>query len=200
MKTYFKTKWVDGETPVNAANLNKLENAVQELSETSIGPSDLIVKEDGGLKKTVIEGAVVLELSDNFIKTSNDSITSINVISDSLEIKGEKDLSLYLAEETDHYTVMYGDKKIFPITQSSYVQVEGEDSMGLNEYLEKKFNDLYQYFSQETENLKSEITALKETVSELKTDLDYLESFIEDAGITTTTTTKDPNSTVIKPL
>lgn len=72
--------------------------------------------------------------------------------------------------------------------------------MGLNEYLEKKFNDLYQYFSQETENLKSEITALKETVSELKTDLDYLESFIEDAGITTTTTTKDPNSTVIKPL
>lgn len=90
MKTYFKTKWVDGETPVNAANLNKLENAVQELSETSIGPSDLIVKEDGGLKKTVIEGAVVLELSDNFIKTSNDSITSINVISDSLEIKGEK--------------------------------------------------------------------------------------------------------------
>lgn len=199
MKTYLKTKWVDGETPVNAANLNKLENAVQELSETSIGPSDLIMKEDGGLMKTVVDGTVVLELSDNFIKTSNDSITSINVISDPLETRGEKDLSLYLAEETDHFTAMYGDKKIFPVTQSSYVQVEGED-IGLNEYLEKKFNDLYQYFSQVTENLKSEIITLKETISELKTDLDYLESFIEDAGITTTTTTKDPNSTVIKPL
>ena len=68
MKTYLKTKWVDGETPVNAANLNKLENAVQELSETAISPSDLDVKENGGLKKTLNDGKVILELSEHFLQ------------------------------------------------------------------------------------------------------------------------------------
>ena len=31
--SYTPTKWVDGETPVNAQNLNKLENAVKANSE-----------------------------------------------------------------------------------------------------------------------------------------------------------------------
>ena len=31
MKTYQKTKWVDNKTPVNAKNLNKIEDAISDL-------------------------------------------------------------------------------------------------------------------------------------------------------------------------
>lgn len=40
-KVYIKTKWIDDETPVNAANLNKLENAISDLYQSTIGPADL---------------------------------------------------------------------------------------------------------------------------------------------------------------
>lgn len=34
-KSYTKTTWVDNKTPVNAKNLNKIENALSELYETA---------------------------------------------------------------------------------------------------------------------------------------------------------------------
>lgn len=38
---YKKTFWVDGETPVNAQNMNKIEDAIQELADTSLKCSNL---------------------------------------------------------------------------------------------------------------------------------------------------------------
>jgi hypothetical protein len=43
MKTvYFKTKWVDNKTPVNAANLNNIENGLETLFNTSISNAEII--------------------------------------------------------------------------------------------------------------------------------------------------------------
>lgn len=50
---YIKTKWVDSKTPVNAANLNKIENAIYDLYQNTISPSELV--EGEGIKIEVTE-------------------------------------------------------------------------------------------------------------------------------------------------
>ena len=45
---YIKTSWVDGKTPVNAANLNKIENAIFDLYQNTLSPSDIV--EGNGVK------------------------------------------------------------------------------------------------------------------------------------------------------
>ena len=40
--TYFKTRWVDNQTPVNAANLNNIENGIDTLFRTSVSNSELV--------------------------------------------------------------------------------------------------------------------------------------------------------------
>lgn len=41
MKDYKKTKWVDGKTPVNAQNLNKIEDAVKYLFDNSLSKDSI---------------------------------------------------------------------------------------------------------------------------------------------------------------
>ena len=44
--TYSKTKWVDNKTPVNADNLNKIENAINKLFVEAVD-KDTIIEGDG---------------------------------------------------------------------------------------------------------------------------------------------------------
>lgn len=39
---YDKTTWVDNETPVNASNMNKIENALETLFDTALTPSSIL--------------------------------------------------------------------------------------------------------------------------------------------------------------
>lgn len=39
---YIKTSWVDNKTPINAANLNKIENAISDLYANSLSPSEIV--------------------------------------------------------------------------------------------------------------------------------------------------------------
>lgn len=39
---YVKTKWVDNKTPVNASNLNKIEDAIYNLNASSVSYSDIV--------------------------------------------------------------------------------------------------------------------------------------------------------------
>jgi hypothetical protein len=41
-KDYIKTKWVDSSTPVNAANLNKIENGLADLFSLGLSASEVI--------------------------------------------------------------------------------------------------------------------------------------------------------------
>ena len=47
-KTYNKTKWIDKRTPVNAQNLNKLEEAVKYLYDTAL--EEGFIKQGEGIK------------------------------------------------------------------------------------------------------------------------------------------------------
>ena len=39
---YIKTTWIDNKTPVNAANLNKIENAISDLYSNAVSASEII--------------------------------------------------------------------------------------------------------------------------------------------------------------
>lgn len=45
---YIKTTWIDSKTPVNAANLNKIENAIYDLYQNALSPSEIV--EGDGIK------------------------------------------------------------------------------------------------------------------------------------------------------
>lgn len=40
--SYIKTRWVDNKTPINSANLNKIENAITDLYDNALSPSEII--------------------------------------------------------------------------------------------------------------------------------------------------------------
>lgn len=50
---YIKTTWVDNKTPVNAANLNKIENAIVDLYQNALSVSDFT--EGKGIKLEVTQ-------------------------------------------------------------------------------------------------------------------------------------------------
>lgn len=41
-KVYIKTTWIDNKTPINAANMNKIESAISDLCSSAISYSDLV--------------------------------------------------------------------------------------------------------------------------------------------------------------
>ena len=50
---YIKTTWVDSKTPVNATNLNKIENALYDLYQNALSPSEIV--EGNGIKVEVTQ-------------------------------------------------------------------------------------------------------------------------------------------------
>ena len=67
---YVKTQWIDNKTPVNAANLNKIENALHTLYSNSLGYSD--IKEGEGIKVEVTaDKEVKISTSPQVLKSSN---------------------------------------------------------------------------------------------------------------------------------
>ena len=44
--SYTKTNWVDGETPINAANLNNIENGIAELFDAIFPIGQIVIKGD----------------------------------------------------------------------------------------------------------------------------------------------------------
>lgn len=72
MKTvYIKTTWIDDKTPVNAANLNKIENAIYDLYSNSLSPSDLV--NGKGIKVSTTANKSIEFSVDDTVMTSNSS-------------------------------------------------------------------------------------------------------------------------------
>lgn len=65
---YIKTTWVDNKTPVNAANLNKIENAILDLYQNALSVSDF--SEGNGINLNITEDKKLQ------VSVSNDVITS----------------------------------------------------------------------------------------------------------------------------
>ena len=68
---YTKTKWVDGKTCVNAANLNKIESGIENLYRNAVGESQLQGGDGISLNKDPMTGNITIG-----IKEENDLISS----------------------------------------------------------------------------------------------------------------------------
>lgn len=65
---YIKTTWIDNKTPVNAANLNKIENAIVDLYQNALSVSDF--SEGEGIKLDVTDDKKLQVSVSNGVLTS----------------------------------------------------------------------------------------------------------------------------------
>lgn len=106
--TYIKTTWIDNKTPVNAANLNKIESALSDLYSNAISPSEIL--EGDGVR--IVNAACVTDCYGNSSKgvqisvsdrvMQSDSCKGVDIVTDQSSIlEFEKDrLYLFLNPET----------------------------------------------------------------------------------------------------
>lgn len=78
MKKYNKTNWEDGKTPVNAENLNKIEEGLSNVTEEALRASDIV----GGLgieTKLTEEGRIQLDMSSFPVNVIHDGRDTVEV-------------------------------------------------------------------------------------------------------------------------
>ena len=78
--TYNKTQWVDNSTPVNAENLNNIENGISNLYSNAIGLSELI--EGDGIEIKNTNSGVSFGLSFRMVDTKPESSSSNGNVGD----------------------------------------------------------------------------------------------------------------------
>ena len=105
---YIKTTWIDNKTPVNAANLNKIENAISDLYTNAISPSEIL--EGDGIRIADATSSsdcygntkkgIQISVSDKIMQS--ESCKGIDVVTDASSIlQFEKDrLYFFLNPET----------------------------------------------------------------------------------------------------
>lgn len=88
MKTiYVKTTWIDNKTPVNAANMNKIENAIADLYSNALTASE-ITNGDGINVSITKDKAVEISVSNSVMKSETcDSVEVVVGDLDSYELR-----------------------------------------------------------------------------------------------------------------
>lgn len=196
-KIYDRTFWVDGETPVSADNLNKIEKGIQELSELSVRPSDLIVTEDSGIKIDTVDGKILISIDNSTVLRGDNSIDTIKVISNSVDVDPTGN-NLYLLIDDNSkfptYKIIYKGIEYFPgEIKSDFIKCEND--VPLENYIENKLTDLESEFNSLLNNLKreinediieikdslvSEINKLSKSLNTLSTKVDWVSSRVKD--------------------
>ena len=161
MKAYKKTIWVDGETPINASNLNKIETALGTLSETALTLESLESADDK-ITITSKDGKVQFGLAGSTLMT--DSISSFNVV-DARPTVTEKN-GVYLWNRTpgdgeieDEYTMIVHGRTANVRTTASCVKVNSNQT--IYDYVNAEINSV-------RGELLAEISKLKKQIEELK--------------------------------
>ena len=108
VNNYIKTTWIDNKTPVNAANLNKIESAISDLYTNAISPSELL--EGDGIRIADVtcnsdcygNSSKGLQISVSDRVMQSDSCCGVDIVTDqSSVLQFEKDrLYLFLNPET----------------------------------------------------------------------------------------------------
>ena len=78
--TYIKTKWIDNKTPVNAANLNKIEDSLSYLYNNAIGLTDIV--EGKGVKVSIDSDKKELQIGVNSEVMISSNINGLEYIFD----------------------------------------------------------------------------------------------------------------------
>lgn len=173
-KVYKRTYWVDHETPVNAENLNKIESALYDLSETTLRPSDLTTVEGGAIILNSNCGKISLEVDKSLFLRVTESLKEINVISSPDQLEDGKENSLYfILDENNNYKINYNNNEYTQVIQIS--QIKTEDGNSLEDYLTEKESLLKTEVNAYTDKLRSDlITQLESQNSALQAKADEL--------------------------
>ena len=193
-KIYSRTYWIDHETPVNAKNLNKIEEALYELSEKSLRPSDFFVKENGGLEVTTSCGCVYLNLDDSVLRSS-ENLKKIDVLSDLSDydptINGN--FCFLIDDDKKSYKLIYNGEQYSTELNVSYVNYD--ENTSLVEFLEKEKSEIYSEIKKESNILRDDwsiaieelispftkkIEELTRKINTLSTKCNFLEDKIKD--------------------
>ena len=105
MKQYKKTVWVDGQTPVNASNLNKIETALSEVSKLALSPSDLTSLNEDEIKIGSDCGKITFGIGDKILRT--DSVNTVNVLNSNGENSDEKSDIAFVVSSSDEVDSMF---------------------------------------------------------------------------------------------
>ena len=161
MKTYKKTIWVDGETPINASNLNKIETALSTLSETALTMESL-ESSDNKITITSKDGKVQFGLAGSTLMT--DTISSFNVVDERPTVMEKNGVYLWNrtpgdGEIEDEYTLIAHGRTANLRTTANCVKVNSNQT-------------IYEYVNAEIQALRgdlmAEITKLKKQIDDLK--------------------------------
>lgn len=79
--TYVKTKWIDNKTPVNAANLNKIEDSLGYLYNNALGITDIV--EGKGIKVNVDSDKKEVQIGVGSEVMNSSNISGIEYVFDS---------------------------------------------------------------------------------------------------------------------
>ena len=78
---YTKTKWVDGKTCVNAANLNKIESGIENLYRNAVGESQLKEGDGISLNKNPETGDIVVGIKEENDLIRSSAVSKIEIVS-----------------------------------------------------------------------------------------------------------------------
>lgn len=136
MKQYKKTVWVDGQTPINASNLNKIETALSEISKLALAPSDLTSLNEKEIKVGSDCGKITFGIGENILRTDN--INAINIINSNGENSDKKSDITFVVSSSDEMDSMFPGTYSFnkdgvmhfPIAHEASILRENGDTVG----------------------------------------------------------------------
>ena len=126
---YTKTKWVDGKTCVNAANLNKIESGIENLYRNAVGESQLQEGDGISLNKDPMTGNITIG-----IKTENDLVSSSAVgrieVVESMPAEPDPNCMYFVKDlDTGKFDLVFGGINLLSTISSADVplaKLEGE--------------------------------------------------------------------------
>lgn len=126
---YTKTKWVDGKTCVNAANLNKIESGIENLYRNAIGESQLKEGDGISLNKNPETGDITIGIKAENDLVSSSAVGRIEVVS---SMPADPDpMCMYFVKDPDtgKFDLVFGGINLLSTISSADVplaKLEGE--------------------------------------------------------------------------
>lgn len=106
MINYKKTSWIDGETPVNAENLNKIEKGIEAVSKQALSLSDLTSNSEIKIDGTELaEGKMGIKFSIDFSEMAKSLFQTLKA----------EDITEDFTPDTNKLYIVYEGDKIVKI-------------------------------------------------------------------------------------
>lgn len=126
---YTKTKWVDGKTCVNAANLNKIESGIENLYRNAVGESQLQEGDGISLNKDPMTGNITIGIKAENDLVSSSAVGRIEVV-ESMPANPDPNCMYFVKDlDTGKFDLVFGGINLLSTISSADVplaKLEGE--------------------------------------------------------------------------